>query len=260
MTATLTHARVLTDRELAHWARQPWAPIFNLAFSLMLLAMFGLLFGGAIDVPGGDDYVGFLLPGLLAMVMMFGIQGTMLAMAEDAERGISDRFRSLPMRGAAVALGRSGADMLGSALELVVLVGGGLLLGWRLDASPLEALAGIALLLWLRFALIWLGIYLGLVFRGRGAVTAAQVLVWPVGFASNALVAPETMPAWLGAITEWNPISATATAVRQLFGNPTGITGGWLADAAIWLAIGWPALIIAVFLPLSARAYRRLGN
>lgn len=257
---TLTHAAILTRRELAHWARQPLGPIFNLAFSLMLLAMFGLLFGGAIEVPGGDDYIGFLLPGLLAMVMMMGIQGTMMGMAEDAERGISDRFRSLPMHGSAVAMGRSGADMLSSALELVVLVGGGLLMGWRIDASPLATLAGVALLLWLRYSLVWLGIFLGLAIRGKTAVTAVQVLVWPIGFASNALVAPETMPAWLGTITEWNPISATATAVRQLFGNPTGITGGRHADAAIWLAIGWPALIIAVFLPLSARAYRRLGD
>ncbi len=256
----LTHAWVLTRRELAHWARQPLAPIFNLAFSLMLLAMFGLLFGGAIEVPGGDAYIGFLLPGLLAMVMMFGIQGTMLGMAEDAERGIADRFRSLPMSGAAVAMGRSGADMLSSALELLVLVGGGLLMGWRIEAGPLETALGVALLLWLRYSLVWLGIFLGLTFRGPTATTAVQVLVWPIGFASNALVAPETMPPWLGAITEWNPISATATAVRDLFGNPTGITEGWLADGAIWLAIGWPALITAVFLPLSARAYRRLSD
>jgi ABC-2 type transport system permease protein len=87
---------------------------------------------------------------------------------------------------------------------------------------------------------------------------AVQVLVWPIGFLSTAIVSTETMPGWLGAVAAWNPLSATATAARDLFGNPTGITTGPLADGAVWLAVAWPLLITAVFLPLSARAYRRL--
>lgn len=87
---------------------------------------------------------------------------------------------------------------------------------------------------------------------------AVQVLVWPVGFLSNVFVAPETMPGWLAAIAEWNPISATATAARQLFGNPTGITEGWFTSNALLMAVVWPLVITLVFAPLSARAYRRL--
>ena len=113
------------------------------------------------------------------------------------------------------------------------------------------------LLLWLRFAFLWLGIFLGLIFRGPGATTAVQVLVWPIGFLSAAFVSTETMPAWLGAIAEFNPVSATATAARELFGNPTGVTSGILADHAV-LATVWPLVITLVFLPLSAFAYRRL--
>lgn len=95
--------------------------------------------------------------------------------------------------------------------------------------------------------------------RDEVSVTVlVQVLVWPVGFLSNVFVAPEFMPSWLGALATWNPISATSTAVRDLFGNPAGVTSGWLADYAIIAAIAWPLLITAVFLPLSARAYRRL--
>lgn len=255
---TLTHAWVLTLRHLQQWGRQPATPIFGLAFSIMLLLMFGLLFGGAIEVPGGDEYIPFLLPGMLTIAMLFGVEGTMTAMTTDARKGISDRFRSMPISSAAVAIGRSGADLIGSVVELTVLIIGGLLIGWRIGSDPVSALLAVLLLLWLRFAFSWFGIFLGLTLRSEGATTAVQILVWPIGFASNVFVAPETMPGWLGAIAQWNPISATATAARQLFGNPTGITEGWLADAAIPMAIAWPALIVLVFLPLSARAYRRL--
>lgn len=255
---TLVHAGVLTKRQLQRWGRQPTEPLFGLAFSIMLLLIFALLFGGAMQVPGAGDYVPFLVPGMLTFAMLSGLDATMTAMTQDAKRGITDRFRSLPMSSIAVALGRSGADMITSAVELAVLIVGGLLIGWRIGADPLSALAAVALLLWLRFALLWVGIYLGLTLRGEGATTIVQVLIWPFGFASNIFVAPETMPAWLGAIAQWNPVSATATAARQLFGNPTGITDGWLANAAIPLAILGPALILAVFVPLSARAFRRL--
>ncbi|CAH0123184.1 MULTISPECIES: ABC transporter permease [unclassified Microbacterium] len=126
--------------------------------------------------------------------------------------------------------------------------------------SGAAALLALLLLLWLRYSLIWLGIFLGLTFRTEGASTAIQVLVWPIAFASNAFVAPETMPAWLQPVADWNPISATATATRELFGNATGITAAWQVDASMWLAIAWPLVITLVFLPLSARAYRRLRH
>src|SRR5690606_1449032 len=151
----------------------------------------------------------------------------------DANRGVTDRLRSMPISSSAVVLGRSGADLAQSVLSLAILVVGGLLIGWRIEAGLASALAALGLLLWLRFALLWVGIFLGLTFRGAGATMAVQVLVWPIGFLSNVFVSPETMPGWLGVIAEWNPVSATATAARQLFGNPTGVTSGWLADASV---------------------------
>ncbi|MDY7086248.1 MAG: ABC transporter permease [Actinomycetota bacterium] len=251
---------VLTQRNLAHWVRQPWAPIFGLMFSIMLLLVFGFLFGGAITVPGGGDYIMFLLPGMVALSMMFGVETTATAMANDARKGITDRFRSLPIGSASVALGRVGADMANSAVELLVLLAGGLLIGWRITSGPGPAVLAVLLLLLFRFAVLWIGIFVGLSFRGEGATMAVQVLVWPIGFLSTAIVSAETMPDWLGAVAAWNPLSATASAVRELFGNPTGLTEGPLADSAVWLALGWPLLITAVFLPLSARAYRRLRS
>jgi ABC transporter DrrB family efflux protein len=249
---------LIAGRDLLHWVREPWGLIFGLAFNLMLLLMFGFLFGGAIDVPGGGDYIAFLLPGMFALTMLFGLEGTMTAMAEDAKRGITDRFRSLPISSASVALGRAIADLANSVLSLAVLMIGGVLIGWRPSTGPAEIALGVLLLLWLRFGLLWLGIFLGLTFRGTGATTAVQVLVWPIGFLSTVFVSAETMPGWLGAVAEWNPVSATATAARELFGNPTGVTSGWFAENAVLAASVWPLAITVVFLPLAATAYRRL--
>ena len=249
---------LIAGRDVLHWVREPWGLVFGLAFNIMLILMFAFLFGGAIDLPGGGDYIAFLLPGMFALTMLFGLEGTMTAMAEDAKRGITDRFRSLPISSTSVALGRAIADLANSALSLGVLMLGGLLIGWRPTTGPAEIALGVVLLLWLRFALLWLGIFLGLTFRGTGATTAVQVLVWPIGFLSTVFVSAETMPGWLGTIAEWNPVSATATAARELFGNPTGATSGWLAEHAVLAASLWPLAITLVFLPLAASAYRRL--
>lgn len=260
LTATLRQGWIITLRDLKHWQREPWTPIFGVLFSVMLVLMFGYVLGGAITVPGGGDYLPYLLPGIFALSMMFGIEATMTAVANDSKKGVTDRFRSLPISGAAVPLGRAGADLLNSAVELTVLLVGGLLIGWRATGGAGGALLAVALLLWFRFAMLVVGVFLGLALRGEGGVTAVQVLVWPVGFLSNAFVAPESMPAWLGAIAEWSPLSATAAACRQLFGNPTGATGGVLADHAVLLATLWPGVLVAVFLPLTVRAYRRLSG
>lgn len=249
---------LIAGRDVLHWIREPWGLVFGLAFNIMLILLFAFLFGGAIEVPGGGDYIAFLLPGMFALTMLFGLEGTMTAMAEDAKRGITDRFRSLPISSASVALGRAIADLANSTLNLAVLMVGGLLIGWRPTTGPAEIALGIVLLLWLRFALLWLGIFLGLSFRGTGATTVVQVLVWPIGFLSTVFVSAETMPGWLGVIAEWNPVSATATAARELFGNPTGVTGGWFAENAVLAASVWPLVITLVFLPLAAAAYRRL--
>ncbi|WP_136709532.1 ABC transporter permease [Agromyces sp. H66] len=249
---------LIAGRDVLHWIREPWGLVFGLAFNIMLILMFGFLFGGAIEVPGGGGYIAFLLPGMFALTMLFGLESTVTAMADDAKRGVTDRFRSLPLSSASVALGRAIADLAGSALNLAVLMLGGLLIGWRPTTGPAEIVLGVVLLLWLRFALLWLGIFLGLSFRGTGATTAVQVLVWPIGFLSTVFVSAETMPGWLGSIAQWNPVSATATAARELFGNPTGTTGGWLADNAVLAASVWPLVITLAFLPLAASAYRRL--
>jgi len=221
----------LTLRALLHWARQPFVLLVGLLFPILVLLMFAYLFGGSFDVPGGD-YTEVLVPGMLALTTVFGLEATMTAIVTDANRGITDRFRSLPMARSAVVAGRGLADMLNSALGLAVLMACGLAIGWSWHNGAADALAAVGLLLLLRFALIWLGLYLGLMAGKPEAVVAVQILVWPLGFLSNAFADPTTMPGWLGTIAEWNPISSTIAATRELFGNPGWGGDSWIAEPA----------------------------
>jgi ABC transporter DrrB family efflux protein len=233
----------------------------TLLFPVMIVLMFGYLLGGAMTVPGGGDYRDFLMPGMFAMTMVFGIGATVTAVSTDAARGVTDRFRSMPMATSAVIAGRAAADMLSSAAALAVLTGCGWLVGWQPHRGMTRAVAALALLLLLRFAFVWIGIYLGLTFCSNPeAVTAVRTLEFPVGFLGNPFVAISTMPVWIAAIAQWNPLSSTVSAARQLFGDPTGASPSWITDHAVLLAVGWPVLLIAVFFPLSLRRYRRLSR
>jgi ABC-2 type transport system permease protein len=251
---------VLTQRALMHWARQPGQVIVGLLFSVMVLLMFAYLFGGQVAVPGGGDYVDFLVPGMLAVTMLFGVESTVLAVVTDAARGITERFRSMPIAPSAVVTGRAGADMLQSLLVVAGMLAAGLAIGWGWGNGAGDALAAVGLLLLLRFAFIWVGIYIGLVLQTPEAAVAVQILVWPIAFLSSAFAAPETMPGWLGAIAEWNPVSATATAARELFGNPGWGGDSWSAQHAVLMAVLWPVLLTAVFFPLAVARYRSLRH
>ncbi|MEU3936144.1 ABC transporter permease [Streptomyces sp. NPDC029044] len=253
MTAhVLTDSWTMTRRELARWGRQPVQLAVNLVFPVMLLLMFGYLIGGGRGVSG--EYRDYLIPGMLALTMAFGLEGTLLAVTQDLNKGVIDRFRSMPMANGAVLVGRSTADMLQSAMALVVLVGVGVALGWRPGGGPEALLAAVGLLLLFRFAMLWIGIHLALVAGKPELVQAVQILVWPVGFLSNALATPGSMPGWLGTVVEWNPMSHTATAVRDLFAVPGTEPGH------VWPAIAWPLALLAVFFPLAVRRFGRLSR
>ncbi|MFJ1901353.1 ABC transporter permease [Streptomyces sp. NPDC088115] len=248
----------MTRRELAHWARQPVQAVVGLVFPVMLLLMFNYLVGGGRGVEGVPAE--YLVPGMLALTMAFGLESTMLAVAQDLDKGVVDRFRSMPMASGAVLVGRSVTDMLQSVAALAVMGAVGYAMGWRWHDGAAAALGAVGLLLLLRFAMLWLGILLALVAGRPEMVQAVQILVWPVGFVSNVFAAPESMPGWLGAVVEWNPMSATATAVRGLFGNPGGGGDSWAAAHAGLLAVLWPLALLAVFFPLAVRRFARLSH
>lgn len=250
---------VLAGRTVAHWRAQPGPFLVNLLFPVLTVLMMGGLFGGAIAGSIGD-YIPFVLPGILAVAMLFGLESTMLAITTDAASTMTDRLRALPLRPSAILAGRALADLVASVLGLIVTSLAGFALGWRWDDGISQALAAYGLLIWLRIGLLWLGIYLGLKASGPDAVAAVQILVWPVSFLSTVFLDPATMPTWLGAIAEWNPLSATANAVRELFGNPLIAGQTWASEHGVLLAVLWPAVMCAVFLPLASRAYRGLGR
>ncbi len=257
---TLADAWTLTLRGLQYWRREPMQIIAGLGFMIMLVVLFAFLFGGAMTVPGGGPYIEYLMPGMFVMTMAFGTAETMMAVTQDADRGVTDRFRSMPMSSLSVLLGRGIADMLYAALGLAVMVACGLALGWRWHTGPAEVAAAVGLLLLLRFAVLWAGMFMGLVVTGAAALAIVQTVMFPFTMVTNTFAPTETMPVWLGTLAEWNPLSATVTATRALFGNP-GVGGElFVATHAIALAVLWPVAIIAVFLPLSIRRYRRLNR
>ncbi|MCG5452096.1 MULTISPECIES: ABC transporter permease [Micromonospora] len=256
----LADSGTLIWRGLARWRRDPGPLIASLGFNILIVLMFAYLFGGALQVPGGGSYREFLMPGMFVMTMVFGISLTTIAVAEDLERGVTDRLRSMPVSPLAPLAARAVADMLFALVTLGVLLLTGLAIGWRAHGGVGATLAAVGLILLLRFALIWVGIFLGLVTRGQTAVVAVQTLEFPLGFLSNAFVAPSTMPAWLGAVAAWNPLSATVGATRELFGNPGWGGDSWAAQHYQLLAVLWPLVLVAVFLPLSVARYRRLAG
>jgi ABC-2 type transport system permease protein len=251
-TYALTDSWIMTRRELAHWARQPVRVLVGLVFPVMMLLMFGYLVGGGRGVDG--EYVAYLVPGMLALTMAFGLEATMIAVTQDLNKGVIDRFRSMPMANGAVLVGRSVADMLQSVLSLAAMIGVGYVIGWRVQGGFSGLLAAVGLLLLFRFAMLWIGIHLAMVAGKPEMVQAVQILVWPVGFLSNAFATPDSMPGWLGTVVEWNPMSQTTTAVRDLLGGPGGEPGH------VWAAVAWPLGLLAVFFPLALRRFARLSR
>lgn len=251
----------MTRRNLAHILRAPEEIIIYFSLPIVFVLVFGYVFGSGMAVPGGGDYREFLLPGVFVMTMLYGLGATATSLALDAGRGVVDRFRSMPMARSALVTGRSIADLFRALLELATLVVCGLLVGWQWRNGVADALLAVGLILLLRFAITWAGIYLGLVVGNPDLV---GVIVFPAAFPltaiSNVFVAPELMPGWLGTVSEWNPLSATVAATRELFGNP-GLGGSsWPAEHALLLAVAWPVLLIAVFAPLAIRRYRHLSR
>ncbi|WP_166346740.1 ABC transporter permease [Phytoactinopolyspora limicola] len=259
-TRLVTDSVTMTRRGLLYWSRNPGPLVVALLFPVMMLVMFAYFLGGGMAVAGGGDYIEFLVPGMLALTMAFGLENTMIAVTQDVNRGVLDRFRSMPIAPSAILVGRSVIDMLHSVVGLLIMIGAGLLIGWRWHGPLAAALAAVGLLLLLRFAMLWVGIYLGLVVGKPEMVQAVQILVWPVAFLSSVFVSPTTMPAWMGTIAEWNPMSATAGAVRELFENPSWAASSWVTDNAVGVAALWPLALLVIFVPLAIRRFSALSR
>ena len=250
---------VITKRNLLHTTRVPELLLFTTLQPVMFVLLFAYVFGGAIPIPGGGSYREFLMAGIFVQTIAFNGASTAVGMAEDMQKGLVDRFRSLPMAHSAVLVGRTIADLLRGVLVLVVMSICGFLVGWRIHNGVAEALFAYALILAFGFAMSWIGAWIGLKSPNTEVANSAGFIwLFPMTFLSNAFVPLVGMPSVLQTIAVWNPVSAVVAASRDLFGNPNPYVGDSLPEQyPILVSIAWIVAILAVFIPLSVRAYRR---
>ncbi|MFI5981569.1 ABC transporter permease [Streptomyces sp. NPDC051555] len=254
---------VIAKRNLIRMSRIPEMIIFGVIQPVMFVVLFSYVFGGSISVGGNTSpaaYREFLMAGIFAQTVTFATAGAGAGIADDMHKGLIDRFRSLPMARGAVLTGRTLADLVQTALTIVVLAIVAVIVGWRTHENLGKVLAGFALLLLLGYAFSWIGALIGLSVRTPEAATSGG-LIWlfPLTFISNAFVPSDNMPTFLRHIAEWNPFSATVQAARTLFGNlPPGypVPDAWPMQHPVWASIIWSVVIIVVFRTLAVRKYR----
>ncbi|MFF8288138.1 ABC transporter permease [Streptomyces sp. NPDC016309] len=252
---------VVARRNLIRMSRIPEMIIFGLIQPIMFVVLFSYVFGGSMNIGGTTDpsvYRNFLMAGIFAQTVTFATAGAGAGIADDMHKGLIDRFRSLPMARGAVLTGRTLADLVQTALTVVVLAIVALLVGWRIHEGVPKALGAFALLLFLGYAFSWIGALIGLSVRTPEAATSGG-LIWlfPVTFVSNAFVDSSQMTPWLRHVAEWNPFSATVQACRELFGNPgVSTSSAWPMQHPVWASVIWSVVIIALFRTLAVRKYR----
>ena len=259
--------RSLTDGLLVGWRnlkripRIPELAIFAILQSIIFVLLFAFVFGGAINVPGGIDYTSFLMPGIFAQTIVFASATTAIGMTDDVNKGIIDRFRSLPMSRSAVLTGRTFSDVIYNGGILIVLMATGFVIGWRVESIP-SLVAGFALLLFFAYGMTWLGVWLGL---NVPTVEVGQQVIFtvlfPITFISNVFVPLERLPDWLRPFAEWNPTSTLTAALRDLWGNALPQASDSLASTEPALVtIAWVFVFIAIFAPLGVRRYRSMSR
>jgi ABC-2 type transport system permease protein len=267
MMAAIPHAvtdgAAIAKRNLIKIKRVPEVLVFVLISPIMFVLLFAYVFGGSIDIPG-SNYREFLIGGIFAQTVIFGSTFTGAGLAEDMQKGIIDRFRSLPMSRAAVLVGRTGSDIAYNVLSLIIMSLTGLLVGWRLRGSLTDALIGYGLLLLFAYAFSWIMAYVGLLVPSVEVINNASfIVIFPVTFIANTFVPLENLPGPLRTFAEWNPVSAVTQAVRESFGNTSPAfppADVWPQQHPVAYALLWIAIIIAVFVPLSVHQYKRSAS
>ena len=249
MSRLVSDTLVISERNLG---RLRTAPDLLIAFTVqpvMFVLLFAFVFGGAIQTPG-YDYIDFLIPGIIVQNIAFGGFVTALGLNEDVSKGLIDRFRTLPMARAAVLAGRTLADVVTNLLSLLILLATALIIGFSFDAGIGEIVAGIGLMVLFGYAFSWVFALLGLMVSSPESANSLGFLaVFPLTFISSAFVPVESMPGALQWFAEINPFTIVVDAMRAL----------WLdapAGDAIWGAVVWSLVIMAIFAPLAVRRYR----
>jgi len=257
----------VAKRNLIVLYRQPQTLVFSTIQPVMLVLLFNFVFGGALGrlLPPNVDYIDYLLPGIMLQAVAFGTSATAVGAAEDIQKGIIDRFRSLPMARSAVLAGRTLADAIRVAFVTLLMTGVGLLIGYRFNTSWNRALAAFALAVIFGFAMSWITATIGMAVKSSEAAQSAG-LIWlfPLSFASSSFVVINTFDPWLNTFASVNPITHFVDALRALtLAGADGVSTGTdviPTAAPVWLSLGWLVVILVIFAPLAVRLYRRTAS
>lgn len=260
----LLDGSTIARRNIIKITRLPELLVSVVVSPLLILVLFAYVFGSSIDLGGENSYREYLVSGSFAMTLTFGSMFTGAGLADDMQKGIIDRFRSLPMSRSAVVLGRTASDVLYNVLSLVVMTGAGLLVGWRINNGIADAAIAFGVLLLFAYAFSWVMAFVGLMVPSVEVINNASMLViFPLTFVANTFVPSDGFPGPLRTFAEWNPVSAVAHTARERFGN----LPSELAEPTAWplqhsgiYALAWSMIIIAIFAPLSVRRYKRAGT
>jgi ABC transporter DrrB family efflux protein len=257
-----THTGVITKRNLLANLRLPDVLILSTIQPVVFMLMFLYVFGGAIQAAlppaAKGEYVYWLIPGILAQSAVFGSAPTAYGLNNDRTKGILDRFRSLPMARSAVLTGRTLSDLVRNTFILSLQLAVGIALGFRWQTGLTNLLAAIGVALAFGYACSWLMALIGLTIKNSEAIQAAiYMVVFPMTLTSSVFLPTQTMPGWLQAFAEHQPITTVANALRGLTLGQGALPAGHTVAGETLLALGWTAAVIAVFAPLAVRAYRR---
>jgi ABC transporter DrrB family efflux protein len=265
LVSALADGAVVAKRNLIKIKRSPELLVFSTLQPIMFILLFAYVFGSAIGTERtGVNYREFLIAGIFAQTVIFGATLTGAGLADDMKKGIIDRFRSLPMSRGAVLLGRTTSDVLNNVLVITVMSLTGLVVGWRIRTSVLEAIGGFLLLLAFAYAISWVFAWIGLIVPSVEVVQSASfIVIFPLTFIANTFVPESGLPGPLRTIAEWNPVSSLTQAARELFGNTVpGVpqSEAWPLQNPVVYTLLWTVLILAVFVPLAVRQYKRAAS
>lgn len=251
--ALAVESLAVAGRRLRRLRRAPGRLVGIIMNPLVSMVVLGYLFQGSLSVTGGGDYQEYMFAGVAAQAGLAGIGPTAVAVATDLRGGLVDRFRSLPISRPAVLLGHTLGDLAVGLIGLAVITVVGVLFGWRPGGGPLAVLAGFLLLAAFMYAMLWVGVLLGLFSRNLETINVVAGLVTVLfSFLSNAFQSVDRLPGWLRPVAEWNPVSAVVTRTRELWGNPTATGGGFPgehASLAIVISLG-TVFVLTVLLSL----------
>ncbi|WGW12336.1 ABC transporter permease [Saxibacter everestensis] len=252
----------VTKRNLTKIKRSPDMIIFAVLQPIMFVLLFSQVYAGSIAVEG-TDYTQYLMAGIFGQTVVFGSTFSGAAMAQDLKDGIIDRFRTLPMSPSAVLVGRTNSDLALNGISMLIMMGTGLLVGWRVNNSPAEFIGGVALLLLFSYAFSWVMALLGMSVKSPETINNASFMIlFPLTFISNAFVQPQNMPAALEAFANWNPVSALVQAARELFGNlgTAPVPDTWPMQNAVLTVLIGVVVMLVIFVPLCVRKFESISS